>query len=65
MAAVELRTPGEPVTSEQLLAEASNVLARYELPTRLQIVSELPRTPSGKVDLPAVRELFSKEREDA
>ncbi len=64
VAAVELRTSSEPVTAEQLLAEASNVLARYELPTRLQIVPELPRTPSGKVDLPAVRELLSpKERE--
>jgi acyl-CoA synthetase (AMP-forming)/AMP-acid ligase II len=57
VAAVELRAD-EAVTSEQLLAEAAHVLARYELPTRLEIVAELPRTPSGKVDLPAVRELF-------
>jgi acyl-coenzyme A synthetase/AMP-(fatty) acid ligase len=60
VAAVELRSGKDPVTSEQLLAEASNVLARYELPTRLQIVAELPRTPSGKVDLPAVREMLAE-----
>jgi acyl-coenzyme A synthetase/AMP-(fatty) acid ligase len=59
VAAVELRAGSEPITAEQLLAEASNVLARYELPTRLQIVPELPRTPSGKVDLPAVREMLT------
>jgi acyl-CoA synthetase (AMP-forming)/AMP-acid ligase II len=57
VAAVELRA-GTEVTAEQLLAEASSVLARYELPTRLQIVAELPRTSSGKVDLPAVREML-------
>jgi acyl-CoA synthetase (AMP-forming)/AMP-acid ligase II len=60
VAAVELRDGSEPVTPEELLAEASTVLARYELPTRLQIVPELPRTASGKVDLPAVREMLSE-----
>jgi acyl-CoA synthetase (AMP-forming)/AMP-acid ligase II len=39
------------------------VLARYELPTVLRIVAELPRTPSGKVDLSAVRELIAEEAE--
>jgi long-chain acyl-CoA synthetase len=29
-------------------------LARYELPAEIQIVEELPRTDSGKVDLSAV-----------
>ena len=64
VAAVELRAGAEAVTSEQLLADASKVLARYELPTVLRIVTELPRTPSGKVDLSAVRELIA-EPEDA
>ena len=31
------------------------MLARYELPDELQLVDALPRTPSGKVDLAAVR----------
>ena len=34
------------------------MLARYELPDELKLVDALPRTPSGKVDLAAVRELF-------
>jgi acyl-coenzyme A synthetase/AMP-(fatty) acid ligase len=35
------------------------LLARYELPAELKLVDALPRTPSGKVDLVAVRELFA------
>jgi acyl-CoA synthetase (AMP-forming)/AMP-acid ligase II len=62
VAAVELR-PGAPkVTADELLAEAANVLARYELPAELRVVEALPRTPSGKVDLAAVRELLGVDR---
>ncbi|WP_018637199.1 class I adenylate-forming enzyme family protein [Parafrankia elaeagni] len=59
VAAVEPR-PGVTVSAEDLLAAAAGVLARYELPTRLRVVEALPRTPSGKVDLAAVRELFTQ-----
>ncbi|MEX5633279.1 class I adenylate-forming enzyme family protein [Parafrankia sp. FMc2] len=58
VAAVEPR-PGVTVSAEDLLAAAAGVLARYELPTQLRVVEALPRTPSGKVDLAAVRELFT------
>jgi acyl-CoA synthetase (AMP-forming)/AMP-acid ligase II len=34
-------------------------LARYEIPTDVAIVEEIPRTPSGKPDLSAVRRHFS------
>jgi acyl-CoA synthetase (AMP-forming)/AMP-acid ligase II len=34
-------------------------LARYEIPTDIAIVSAIPRTPSGKADLNAVRIFFS------
>jgi acyl-CoA synthetase (AMP-forming)/AMP-acid ligase II len=34
-------------------------LARYEIPTDIAIVDEIPQTPSGKADLGAVREFFS------
>jgi acyl-CoA synthetase (AMP-forming)/AMP-acid ligase II len=62
VAAVELR-PGAPATSAHaLLTEAAKVLARYELPDELRVVEALPRTPAGKVDLAAVRELFGVER---
>ena len=42
------------VTADDLLAYAATVLARYELPTEIRVVDELPRTDSGKVDLAAV-----------
>jgi acyl-CoA synthetase (AMP-forming)/AMP-acid ligase II len=58
VAAVELR-PGPPVTAEDLVEHLTGVLARYELPTEVRIVDELPRTPSAKVDLAAVRSLFA------
>jgi acyl-CoA synthetase (AMP-forming)/AMP-acid ligase II len=67
VAAVELRADSngngdaadvEQVTPERLLAHASSLLARYELPTEIHVVDELPRTPSGKVDLAAVDALL-------
>jgi acyl-coenzyme A synthetase/AMP-(fatty) acid ligase len=61
VAAVELRPSREPVTAEDLLAVASNRLARYELPAEIRIVDTLPRTPSGKVELAAIQQLFEGE----
>jgi len=58
VAAVELRRGAGDVTADDLLASASTVLARYELPAELRVVDELPRTPSGKVDLLAIRTLM-------
>jgi acyl-CoA synthetase (AMP-forming)/AMP-acid ligase II len=58
VAAVELRPGARGVTANELLDAASNVLARYELPAELRVVDELPRTPSGKVDLARVREIL-------
>ena len=58
VAAVELRAGVHDVSPDELLTEAAKVLARYELPTELRLVATLPRTPSGKVDLAAVRALF-------
>jgi acyl-CoA synthetase (AMP-forming)/AMP-acid ligase II len=58
VAVVELR-PGPPLTPEELIASVSGSLARYELPSRVLIVESLPRTPSAKVDLTAVRELVT------
>jgi acyl-CoA synthetase (AMP-forming)/AMP-acid ligase II len=58
VAAVELRLGADDVTPDDLLAAAAKVLARYELPAELRVVDELPRTPSGKVDLAEVRALL-------
>ncbi|MDG4664605.1 AMP-binding protein [Mycobacterium sp. 236(2023)] len=57
VALVELRA-GTTVTSEELLAYLQTRLARYEIPTAVVITGEIPRTPSGKPDLTAVRSHF-------
>ncbi|ADP82305.1 class I adenylate-forming enzyme family protein [Pseudofrankia inefficax] len=63
VAAVELRTPVDDVEAtkvvEDLRAGAARVLAGYELPTEIRVLDALPRTPSGKVDLGAVKELLA------
>jgi acyl-CoA synthetase (AMP-forming)/AMP-acid ligase II len=61
VAAVELRAQDAGATSADLTERASHGLSRYELPQEIRIVDELPRTPSGKVDLMAVRALFEGE----
>jgi acyl-CoA synthetase (AMP-forming)/AMP-acid ligase II len=59
VAAVELRE-GAPTPSEAELADFVRArLTAYCVPTRILVVGELPRTPSMKVSLPAVRELFA------
>ncbi len=58
VAAVELRADAEPLGADDLLAYASTVLARYEVPAEIRVVDELPRTDSGKIDLVAVNRLL-------
>ena len=58
VAMVELREPGS-VDAAELIDYLRTRLARYEIPTEIAIVAELPRTPSGKPDLGAIRRHFS------
>lgn len=58
VAAVELRRQAPRVTEEELLAHASSVLSRYELPAEIRVVAALPRTASAKIDLAAVTALL-------
>jgi acyl-CoA synthetase (AMP-forming)/AMP-acid ligase II len=58
VAAVELRADVHGVSSGDLLGQAAQVLARYEMPVEVLIVDALPRTPAGKPDLAAVRALL-------
>ncbi|MCV7434750.1 class I adenylate-forming enzyme family protein [Mycolicibacterium bacteremicum] len=55
VAMVELR---RPVTDAELAEFLAGRLARYEIPTEIAVVDEIPRTPSGKADLGAVRTHF-------
>ncbi len=62
VAMVELRAAADAAAIVEYLRTR---LARYEIPTDIAIVDEIPRTPSGKADLGAVREYFSHSVEHA
>ncbi|UXA19228.1 class I adenylate-forming enzyme family protein [Mycobacterium sp. SMC-4] len=62
VAAVEA-TAGADVDPEQLLDFLRERLTRYQVPSRIIVVDELPRTPSLKVSQPGLRELFSSREE--
>jgi long-chain acyl-CoA synthetase len=47
-------------TPEELLQFARERLAPYEVPVKIMIVEDLPRTPSLKVVLPALREVLAE-----
>jgi acyl-CoA synthetase (AMP-forming)/AMP-acid ligase II len=64
VAMVELRDAA-PVDTEVLVEFLRARLARYEIPTDIAIVDQIPRTPSGKADLVVVREFFSHPVEHA
>ncbi|CAM2801834.1 class I adenylate-forming enzyme family protein [Skermania piniformis] len=55
VALVELRAAADPM---ELTGYLRDRLAGYEVPTEIVVVSTLPRTPSGKADLSAVRRYF-------
>jgi long-chain acyl-CoA synthetase len=54
VAVVELRESAS-ADADELLEFLRNRLARYEIPTEIAIVDAIPRTPSGKPDLSAIR----------
>jgi acyl-CoA synthetase (AMP-forming)/AMP-acid ligase II len=62
VAVVELRATADSATLVEFLRTR---LARYEIPADIAIVDQIPRTPSGKADLTAVREFFSQPAEHA
>ena len=64
VAMVELRDAASLDTAA-LVEFLRTRLARYEIPADIAIVDQIPRTPSGKADLGAVREFFSQPVEHA
>lgn len=58
VAMVELRTPAEV---DDIIDHLRTRLARYEIPSSIAIVDQIPRTPSGKADLGEVRRFFADE----
>ncbi|BBX17657.1 AMP-dependent synthetase [Mycolicibacterium duvalii] len=59
VALVELRD-GADTDAPALSDYLGDRLARYEIPTEIIIVDTIPRTPSGKPDLAAVRSYFAR-----
>ncbi|MBH0778002.1 AMP-binding protein [Nocardia sp. NEAU-351] len=57
VAMVELRD-GRGADAAELTDYLRTRLARYEIPTEIAIVEAIPRTPSGKADLTAVKRHF-------
>ncbi len=55
VAMVELRDAAS-IDAAALVEFLRARLARYEIPTDIAIVDQIPRTPSGKADLGAVRD---------
>jgi acyl-CoA synthetase (AMP-forming)/AMP-acid ligase II len=45
----------EPLDTETLLATCAEKMPRYMVPKFVEVLSELPKTSSGKVDYPALR----------
>ncbi len=48
--------PGQSVTSEELIEYCRNKIATYKLPREVELVTELPRTPTGKLLRRVLRE---------
>lgn len=46
---------GEPLNTDVLLSHCGEKLPRYMVPKTIEVLSELPKTSSGKVDYPALR----------
>lgn len=61
VAAIELKAGATLPNEEELREHAKRELLSYCVPTRFLIVDSLPRTPSLKIDLKAVRRLFQEQ----
>jgi acyl-CoA synthetase (AMP-forming)/AMP-acid ligase II len=60
VAAVVARRPGAELEADELAAFLSGRLAGYKKPRRIAVADTLQRTPSGKVNLSALRELVGE-----
>jgi fatty-acyl-CoA synthase len=58
--AIVVPKPGETVTLEELRGFAGEFLARYKLPSRLEIMAALPRNATGKILKYQLRQIFAR-----
>ncbi len=61
--AVVTLAPGSTLDPEELVAQLAGRLARYKVPRTLEIVDELPRTASGKVQKHVLRARYAEQTE--
>ena len=52
--------PGASPTQEEIIAWARERIANYKVPRRVELVAELPLTPSGKVQRFVLRERVAR-----
>jgi 3-oxocholest-4-en-26-oate---CoA ligase len=52
-------SPGLAASTDEIVTDARSRLSSYKLPRELRLVETVPRTPTGKPNYPAARELFS------
>jgi acyl-CoA synthetase (AMP-forming)/AMP-acid ligase II len=52
---VRVAKDGTPIDTAALLAVCAEKMPRYMVPKFIEVLTELPRTSSGKVDYPALR----------
>lgn len=45
-----VKRPGSPLTHHELLEHCRRVLARFQVPRYVEFVTELPKTPTGKLE---------------
>jgi 3-oxocholest-4-en-26-oate---CoA ligase len=51
-------SPGSTASTDDIVTDVRSRLSSYKLPRELRLVEQVPRTPSGKPNYPAARELF-------
>jgi long-chain acyl-CoA synthetase len=58
--AVVAPKPGAELDGAELRQWAAERLAAFKVPSRFEIRSELPKTPTGKISKPPLREQFGR-----
>ena len=59
VAAVELRKDMPVVSGEELREHVRRLLPSHHVPTRVEVMAQLPRTVSLKADLGALKRMFA------
>ena len=65
MAALVVRRGQRDLDEATLSAHCESQLARFKRPKFIRFVDHIPKTPSGKVQKPALRDAFLEDLENA